>query len=93
MLERARDKGRGRSRGERSHRGEGLDVGGERGGVVVDAAGNSAEGEGGGPGADEHCGSECGTQCQQRGVGCATYSPHPQPHPSAARTDFSARRR
>ena len=61
MLERARDKGRGRSWGERSHRGEGLDVGGERGGVVVDAAGNSAEGEGGGPGADERCGSECGT--------------------------------
>ncbi|KAG2537189.1 hypothetical protein PVAP13_9NG254800 [Panicum virgatum] len=39
--------------------GEGLDVGGERRGVVVDGAGGDAEGEGAGPG-DECCGLECG---------------------------------
>ena len=63
-------------------------MGGERGGVVV----GGAEGEGAGPGADEHCRSERGIPVSAARRRDAQPPSPPPPHPSVARTECSARK-
>ena len=61
------------------------------GGMVVDAAGGGAEGEGAGPMQTSAAGRNAGPRRRRRGTGTRGLLPPPPPHPSAARSECCAR--